>query len=193
MLHPREGTRLIRGLVLAGGRSLRFGSNKALARYEGVSMLERSAKLLRSLDLEPVISLRDGSDYPRMPGTFCVYDRYPDQGPMGGLYSAMSVFAGDDFLVLTCDMPAMEQAVLSGLLATHKKESSLTVYRFDGEPQPFPGIYSGRLLPIVEARLGEGRRSFHALIESCPAVGFIEWAGEGTFFLNVNRPADLIP
>ena len=49
---------MIRGLVLAGGKSSRFGSDKALALYEGMTFLERATSLLEALNLKPVVVTR---------------------------------------------------------------------------------------------------------------------------------------
>jgi len=50
------------GLVLAGGKSRRFGSNKALAQYRGKSLLERPLAILKILGLKAVIVV-----LPRLP------------------------------------------------------------------------------------------------------------------------------
>ena len=111
---------MIRGLVLAGGKSSRFGEDKALAHYEGISFLERAVNSLKLLGLHPVVVTRRGADYSfvRCP---VIYDKFPEQGPLGGIYTALTVFRETAFLTLTCDMPFVTLAALSGLL--EEKES----------------------------------------------------------------------
>ncbi len=71
---------MIRGLVLAGGKSSRFGTDKALAMYDGMSFLDRAVSLLASLDLRPVVVTRPDSNYPL---TDCdvIHDELPGKGP----------------------------------------------------------------------------------------------------------------
>ncbi len=182
---------MIRGLVLAGGKSSRFGSDKALAVYDGVRLVERAVSLLDSLGLKPIVSLRRGADYAFL-NCLSVYDRLPDEGPLGGLYTALSTFKDVPFLVVTCDMPALNEGVLTGLLNGRKPGASMTVYSVEGRVQPFPGIYEPSLLESVRAQLKLGRRSLQALIEAASDVRQIEWEGDTSPFLNVNRREDLV-
>ena len=67
--------------VLAGGKSLRMGQNKAQLSLEGRTLLDRSVELLKSAGAEPVLisGLVDG--YKSIP------DLLPHSGPPGGLIS----------------------------------------------------------------------------------------------------------
>ena len=148
---------MIRGLVLAGGKSSRFGSDKALALYEGVRFLERAVSLLRELDLGPIVVTRQGVDYPFIKCA-TLQDIFPDRGPLGGIYTAMTVFKNTAFLVLTCDMPALTRSALFGLLVQHKPRCPITAYRAeDGRVQPFPAIYEPSLLGVIHKKIGTKR------------------------------------
>ena len=178
---------MIRGLVLAGGKSSRFGSDKALALYEGVRFLERAVSLLTALDLKPVVVTRKGARYPFIKCAM-VPDKLPDRGPLGGIYTAMALFKDTAFLVLTCDMPALTPSALSGLLAEHEPHCPITAYRTEeGVVQPFPAIYGSSLLGVVRERLGRHRLSMHGLFETVSVKNIIAWKGDTTIFCNVNR------
>ena len=127
IVHSRGGLLMIRGLVLAGGKSSRFGSNKAVASYQGVRLIERAVSLLNELGLKPVVAARKEMDYTFLKCvTIC--DKLPDLGPLGGLYTAMTIFKNTPFLVLTCDMPALTPSILSDLLTHHEPLSLITAY-----------------------------------------------------------------
>jgi len=180
----------IRGLVLAGGKSSRFGEDKALAFYNGRSFLERAVSLLASLDLEPIIVTRRGANYP-LTGCAVIYDKLSDKGPLGGLYTAMTTFKNSSFLVLPCDMPALVPAVLSNLLAVHEPHFGVTAYSVESGIQPFPAIYESSLLGIIGNKLEENNLSMLDLLDRVPAKKVMSWKNEQEIFCNINHKSDL--
>ena len=193
-MRPSGGSRpVIRGLVLAGGKSSRFGSNKAVARYQGVRLIERAVSLLNALDLKPVVAVRKGMNYPFLKCA-TVYDKLPDLGPLEGIYTAMSIFKNTSFLVLTCDMPALTRTLLLNLLKSHESSCLVTIYSTQGlEMQPFPGVYESALLETIRERLKQGDLSMHRLLESAPARKVIPWRGDPAVFSNINHKEDIPP
>ncbi len=181
---------MIRGLVLAGGRSLRFGSDKALALYEGTSFLDRAVSLLASLELKPIVVTRQGANYP-LAGCAVIYDKLFEKGPLGGLYTAMSVFKNTAFLVVPCDMPALTPLVLSDLLAAHEPHFGITVYSTESGIQPFPGLYEPSLFEVVRNKLRQEDLSVHDVLDSVPAKKVMNWKGDREIFCNVNYRKDL--
>ena len=181
----------MRGLILAGGKSSRFGTDKALAVYEGVTFLERAVLLLRSLDLKLVVVTRRGADYPFTQCT-TLYDKLPEKGPLGGIYTAMSWFKATPFLVLTCDMPALTRDVLQRLLDHHEPSKQLTFYSTrDGAEQPFPGIYEPSSFANVRERLKRDELSIKGLMQEIVTRKAIDWKGDQDIFRNINSKEDL--
>ena len=177
---------MIRGLVLAGGKSSRFGSDKATAVYEGVRFLERAVSLLKELGLKPVVVTRKNANYPFIQCTL-IQDKMPDLGPLGGIYTAMSIFRNTAFLVLTCDMPALTLPVLSELLAKHEARYPVTAYSTDDRGlQPFPGVYEPSLLGVVREQMKDGDLSMRGLFRKAPAARILRWQGDPDVFNNVN-------
>ena len=176
----------MRGLILAGGKISRFGSNKALAAYKGMTFLERAVSLLKSLDLKPVVVTRRGMDYPFVKCT-TIYDKLPEKGPLGGIYTAMSVFKNTAFLVLTCDMPGLTHGVLQKLLDQHEPSRPLTSYSASGSTeQPFPGVYEASLFGIIKEKIKKEDLSMRGLLEAAAARKMIQWEGDPAVFRNVN-------
>ena len=185
------GGLLIRGLVLAGGKSSRFGSNKAVARYQGVLMIERAVSLLNELALKPIVVARRGTDYLFLK-CVTIYDKLPDLGPLGGLYTAMTIFKNTSFLVLTCDMPALTVSVLSELISKHETPSLITAYSTpDGTAQPFPAIYENTLLSLIREKLKKGDFSMHDLLSRTSHKTLIPLEGNIKIFTNINYPQEL--
>ena len=179
----------LRGLVLAGGRSRRFGRDKAMARYDGMSFLDRAVGLLKSLDLKPVVVTRRDADYAET-GCPVIYDKLPEKGPLGGLYTALTVFNESSFLVLTCDMPQVTLSSLDDLLDMRQNGVQVTVYRLGEALQPFPGIYEASVLPLVREQLKQDNLSMKNLLQKA-VKRTLEPRGGPDLFDNINYIEDL--
>ncbi len=182
--------RVIRGVVLAGGRSRRFGSDKALAVYQGESFISRAFKLLDSLRLSPVVVTRGDVSYP-FPEDTLLYDYLPEKGPLGGIYTAMRKFPEDDFLVLTCDMPALNEALLVPLIEEHRKKPGAVFYGLeDVQIEPFPALYPRELFSKIYKNIYEDKLAMRDLIQSIEKK-IIPLRGPSRELVNINRVSDL--
>jgi molybdopterin-guanine dinucleotide biosynthesis protein A len=186
----------LRGVVLAGGRSSRFGSDKALQIWDGITLLERAARLLDDLELEPVVIANPDRDYSFLPYPV-LNDRIPGQGPLEGLFTACVNHPGCDFLVLTCDMPQMASALLRKLIGAHAagdEDSSIggaTLFEVDRRYQPFPGIYSSGLEAEITTILESKDRSMMHFLKKIPIKKITLTTEDAFSFNNVNYPGDL--
>lgn len=96
------------GALLAGGRSRRMGTDKALLPVGQGTLLDYMAARLRALPLDEVIICRDA------PG--CLADVVPDLGPLGALHSLSLRYPGRTLLLVPVDMPLLGTATLEALL-----------------------------------------------------------------------------
>ncbi|MBO4246762.1 molybdenum cofactor guanylyltransferase [Halomicrobium sp. IBSBa] len=111
------------GVVVAGGRSTRFGDgDKALADLAGTPMIRRVADRLAPVVDELVVNCRadqrrdvaaalDGLD---VPVSFAI-DTVPDRGPLAGIETGLDAVAGEYAAVVACDMPFVEPALVAHL------------------------------------------------------------------------------
>jgi molybdopterin-guanine dinucleotide biosynthesis protein A len=101
------------GAVLAGGRSLRFGSDKAVAVAFGKPLIRHSIDALARVTPEVVVCGRD------WPGELCLPDRpAPGLGPLSGLNAALHHARAHEVawvLSLACDTPAIDPGLLRAL------------------------------------------------------------------------------
>lgn len=182
----------VKSFILAGGKSLRFGSDKALAKIKGVSMIERTARLLRECDLEPVVITRRGRNYD-VAGCPMIYDQWPDLGPLGGIYSAMTLFKETQkFIFLSCDMPHLRSELVLRLIQKFE-EADLAAFFSAGseEVEPFPGIYRREVLDFVRTNIQREKLSVRSLIHSLPRVRKLRWEGDVACFENMNFSKNL--
>lgn len=165
----------ILGAVLAGGRSSRFGSDKAMARMtDGRTLIDHVVVGLTPHVARIVICGREGglADRPR-----------PDLGPLGGLNAALHHALGERFAgVLTtgCDMPVYPAELPAALVGS---DAAML------EDQPLLGWWPAALAPALDAYLGEANnRSIRGWGERAGARII---AMPGLVLPNINRPEDL--
>jgi molybdenum cofactor guanylyltransferase len=109
--------------VLAGGASSRFGSDKALAQFDGKPLLARLCAMLSEV-APPVAIIGDGKKYGAV-GVTCIQDQWPGEGPLGGIITALDDSArnsatagapGTWNLIISCDMPFLTRDWLTFLV-----------------------------------------------------------------------------
>lgn len=175
--------------ILAGGESRRMGADKALLEYEGRRLLEHVAAAAQSFGPILVVGRRDAEAFDLPEATF-LPDRHPDQGPLGGLQTALA-HADGPILLVGCDMPLLDRPTLDWLVDAYNDSGAAgLVGQTDDGLQPLLGLYAPDLAPLVDELLADGIRSLHRLvvegdIESRPLPDAL--AGR---LINVNTPAD---
>lgn len=158
MLHPEQ----ITGVVLAGGKSSRFGSNKALHKYGESDFLNHIINLIRPYSKEILIA----GYYPEYNdiGIPVLEDEYPNIGPLGGIYTALKQCTTPWIMVLTCDMPLISSEVIMMMMASGSGESILG-WHHESIFNTFPIIVSKEALPYIENAVQSGIYRIRQLFE----------------------------
>ncbi|SEP05642.1 molybdopterin-guanine dinucleotide biosynthesis protein A [Halogranum amylolyticum] len=138
----------VRGVVLAGGQSTRFGDDdKALAPLDGEPLISHVVSALyTAVETRPLLAARTDeravnllSVLPRLP-TVVDDDRY--EGPVAGLFAAAEAVSEPWFVVVGCDMPLISRAAIRTLLSNTTSETGAVVACDDTEmPEPLLAAY----------------------------------------------------
>jgi molybdopterin-guanine dinucleotide biosynthesis protein A len=122
-----------------------------------------------------------------------IADRYPNEGPLGGILTALHHTSADWNLIVACDLPEISAAFLTRLLEVAGRSTAAIVLPFAGEgrPEPLCAAYHRRSLTALEAAFGRGIRKVTAAMEGLP-VERLDVA-EVAVFQNVNTPEDWSP
>jgi molybdopterin-guanine dinucleotide biosynthesis protein A len=166
---------MILGAVLAGGRSSRFGSDKALAEFDGHTLLARAVDTLAGWCEYVIVVGRAQAPAPTLPDW-----PHADMGPLGGIAAALRYAADEGYAaVLTMGVDSLGLPDdLPDLLAP------APAFLAD---QPVVGLWPAGASAAVEAILaGTGKHSLHAF---AAAIGARSVTAGTT--ANVNTPADL--
>lgn len=182
------------GFVLAGGKSSRMGTDKALLRLGSKTIIERVVEVI-GLVCDPVILVTNSPSSYSFLGLEIVGDLLPGRGALGGLHSALFFSPTPRALVVGCDMPLLNTDLLR-YLATRSERWEVVVPRVGQWLEPLHAIYSKSCLrPAEQLLLAGGRR----ITEFYPRVRVLEVTEEELrrmdpelrSLVNVNTPEDL--
>lgn len=193
-------------IILAGGRSSRFGEDKRRLRLWGAAgpaLLERVVETAAALCDETIVVLNDPEAWGNLPATL-VADRVPGAGPLGGLASGLAAARGGGALLLAADLPLLQPELLRAMLQLPDGYDALVPLRPHPDvgprnplaAEPLLAAYRASCLPAVEACLARGERQMTAPLSQL-RVRYLrpdEWRRhdpQGRSFLNVNSPGDV--
>ena len=145
---------VVSAFILAGGRSSRMGSDKALLPFRGGNLLEVALGKTRQVSTNPII-VGDRGLYSSFGDV--IEDRFPGCGPLGGIHAALCATKTELNLVLSVDMPLMTGDFLNWLaqLAARGEESAF-VPEAQGKRQPLCAVYRRVAKSVIEQALRMG-------------------------------------
>ncbi|HZY79884.1 MAG TPA: molybdenum cofactor guanylyltransferase [Cyclobacteriaceae bacterium] len=114
------------GLVLAGGRSTRMGTDKGLINYHGKPQREHLFDLLQELCKTVYTSCRKGQDITGVNNP--LIDFFDIPGPINGIMSAFHQAPGSSWLIVAVDMPKVNKATLELLLSKRDQNKIATCF-----------------------------------------------------------------
>ena len=160
----------VAGVILAGGRSRRMGTDKAGITVNGESAVRRLFRLLR-LHLETVVvSVRaEQMPGPAFAGLPCVADS--GAGPLGGIVAAHLRYPDSALLVVAVDLVGIDSATIASLLAARNEGFQVAGCRSPGrdEMHPLCAVWEPGLLAQARAAWEAGERSPRRVLERAPA------------------------
>jgi molybdopterin-guanine dinucleotide biosynthesis protein A len=176
-------------VLLAAGRSLRMGADKALLTCAGEPLWRRQWRVLEQAGAgEILLSVRPDQTWVSA-GVGTVTDTVPDAGPLAGIAAALARCRGSHLIVLAVDLPRMEPAWFARL-AMLCAPGRGAVGRRGKHFEPLAAVYPRELLPVAQQALARGDYSLQKLITTAGdlmAVHDITDA-EAPWFTNWNEP-----
>lgn len=155
------------GVVLAGGRSVRMGSDKAALMLAGEPLVRRVAGRLRQA-LGTVVVVGPEALQSLVPGVPVLRDDLPGAGPLGALATALRAVAVERIFLAGCDMPFVAPDLVRTMaqLAAETSEVDVVLLRSPTGPHYLHAVYARTCLPTVERLLAGGERSLRTLADS---------------------------
>jgi molybdenum cofactor guanylyltransferase len=185
----------VTGVVLAGGRSSRMGSDKAALVLDGRPLLARVVERLR-LALGSVIVIGPERLAALQPGAPIIPDARPGLGPLGGLATALETAQTDWVFLVACDMPFIQPALVRYMatLALAASEDEAVAIRSPGGLEPLHAAYRRGVTPVIARTFAAPHPSMRGLlrhlrvIEVAPeAIARFDPHGLSTFNANTEE------
>jgi len=183
----------VTGIILAGGKSLRMGTDKGLQELCGKPLISYAIQVLSGLCSNMIIS--SSSDGYKSFGYQVVADEFPGIGPMGGIYSALRQSNTERNLILSCDLPFVSEELLSFILENAIGCQVAVPWQGNQHYEPLCGFYRLSVLEKMESFIQRGNYKLPDLFEEISINRLIinneSDFYHGNLFLNVNSKHDL--
>jgi molybdopterin-guanine dinucleotide biosynthesis protein A len=191
----------VTGIVLAGGRSTRFGSDKLVAQYRGMPLVHHAILRLAEVCEEIIVVAAPNAPDPELPSgveAILVRDAVEGQGPLAGLLAGLEATGTDLAVVAGGDMPELSTAVLVEMLRVARESEVDAVALQDGDRlRPLPIVVrTARARDVTHALFGEGQRRLRSLLQDLNTAVIDEptWTGrdpERDTLHDVDEPGDM--
>ncbi len=142
---------MIKGLILAGGKSSRMGYDKSLINYHGKPQREFLFDLLSRFCTEVYVSCKSEEDVPQQFNP--LPDQYDIETPLNGILSAFSKDPSSAWLALAVDMPFIDSATLQFLVSNRGADKVATCFLdSDGKnPEPLLTLWESTAFPLLQS------------------------------------------
>ena len=184
----------VAGVILAGGKSSRFGSNKALALHQGTALIQTIARRLAGLFPETLLITNTPEAYAFL-GWPMTGDHYQNCGPLAGIHAALQAVSQPRAFVCGCDMPLVNPELIRFLCELPGDHEVVLPWLPEG-PEPLYAVYSKKILPRIEEQLARNQCKIGMVYEKLRlrkvmAEEILQVLPDLTTFQNINEQQDL--
>ncbi len=185
-------------IVVAGGKGSRLGHKKAQTIVGKKSLLQRVLDSLVSFGSEIIVVTSEKESFPLLtnyPKHRVVSDIYSGKGPLGGIFTGLTVSHSLFNIVVACDMPFLNQGLLS-YMTQLAPSFDLVIPRLGNMVEPLHAVYSRNCLSVIEQMIKQDNLSVYRLL-SLVKVRYVNndeidrFDPEHLSFFNINTQADL--
>ncbi len=184
----------ITGLILAGGKSTRFGKNKALVELDGIRLIERVIRVMGSVFQRLIILTNSPHEYSYL-NLPMVEDSIKGLGPIGGLYTGLESISDDAGFFVACDMPFLSESLIRHMVEI-RDDFNVVLPKIDWKIEALHGLYTKSCLPTIKELIDSHE---YQVIRFFPKV-HVKYLGENEIrefdpqlksFFNINKPNEL--
>jgi len=184
----------ITGCILAGGKSSRMAANKALLTVKECPLITETYETLNRIFDEILVITNSPEEYESIPARK-IEDIIPGKGPLGGLYTGLTVSKTRYSFVVACDMPFLNDRIINYML--DKIEGyDVVVPCSESGIEPLHAIYSKTCLEPIYTHLVDGDLKVQSFFDDVKVAyirqsEIMQFDPEGKTFMNINSDSDL--
>jgi len=184
----------VTGVILAGGKSSRFGINKAFSEINGSRLIDIVAGLLTSIFTRTVLITNSPEEYSYL-GLPIRKDLIRGLGPIGGILTGLEDIRDEAGFFIACDMPFVREDLIRYIVSV-RGEFDAVVPKIDWKIEPLHALYRKSCLPVIRELIASG---VYQTIKAFERLN-VRYLNEAEIkandprmrsFFNVNRPEEL--
>ena len=179
----------ITGVVLAGGKSSRMGTDKGFLKLNGKLFIEHIIAALTPFVSEIIIVSNhpeyDNFKLKRVP------DFVENAGPLAGVYSGLLASKTENNLVLSCDIPLINSEILAELVRQIDDVSEIIQIESNGKTMPLISVYNKSCETVFSSLLNQGERRLRFAVNQCKVKNIILKKEQEKWVSNINTPEQL--
>ncbi|WOD43109.1 molybdenum cofactor guanylyltransferase [Hwangdonia lutea] len=179
----------ITGIILAGGKSSRMGTDKGFMLLNDKPFVQYSIDALKSLVSE-IIIVSDDSDYDAF-RLKRVNDITKNAGPIAGICSGLEASFTDYNLILSCDIPLISSEVLQQLIDAIDDDSEIIQIENQGKTMPLIALYKRHVKNKFKQFLQQDERRLRVAVKACKSKNIILEKEYEFSTMNVNTKEEL--
>jgi molybdopterin-guanine dinucleotide biosynthesis protein A len=171
-------------IILAGGKSSRMGTDKAMLDVHGILMIDHICSQLAPLFDSVIISSQD-PDFSRA-GMTVVKDLFPDNGPIGGIEAALRASTTERNFITTCDIPTIHTQLICNLMA-NLENCDISLFSFkQTNPEPLFAGYRKKVGIIALEQIKNKKLKLSDLFDKCQIQKVMH--DDKSWYFNMNTP-----
>lgn len=182
----------ITGIILAGGKSSRMGSDKGLVKINGKRFIEHILDALLP-SVNEVIIIANNDNYNNL-GYKVIEDKIKDCGPLGGIYTGLLNSQTESNIVVSCDIPFISSDLIKHILENMGR-ADMSVPLYKGNIEPLCAVYTKKttdkihsLIMNKEFKIQNVLRYF--IIKEIHITKKLDFYND-LLFVNINTPEEL--
>jgi molybdopterin-guanine dinucleotide biosynthesis protein A len=179
----------ITGIILAGGKSSRMGTEKGLIIYKNKPFVEHIIEAMSPL-VDNIIIISNNKAYESF-GFKCYEDLIKNTGPLAGIYTGLRYSKTNNNLIVSCDIPLIKTVVLQKLIDQKNDASEVIQLQSQGKNMPLIALYKKSCEVIFMEELHQNQKKVQKALKKCNVKTVIIDGSLEQVTANINTPEDL--
>ncbi len=179
----------ITGIILAGGKSSRMGTDKGFIPLNGIPFIQHIINNLTPI-VDEIIIVSNNEAYDEF-GLKRIPDNIPDYGPIAAVYTGLKASKTDYSLVISCDSPKVDMDVFRPLLKERNDFYDVVQYIADSRTTPLTALYHKKSLKIFKLALQNKIQKLRFVVKQLNTKTLVASDEIRPKIVNINTPRDL--